>query len=174
VDSLWKRGDYSKLTEAERSALDDDLKTNKGDKYGRGAPPTGWTSALFAAVDPPVHLSMPVGVVGRRASLRPLQRQAAAAGAAADDAVGAAADDANSAGSQRRKSASTVVDELGDAVGRRTRDDDGDAAALPAGLLCFSQIRSTCPTAKQPGWMSSRHLAAQAWVHQWGKTPQRC
>lgn len=137
MDSLWKRGDYSKLTEAERSALDDDLKTNKGDKYGRGAPPTGWTSALFAAVDPRVHLSMPVGVVGRRASLRPLQRQAAA-GAAADDAVGAAADDANSAGSQRRKSASMVVDELGDAVGRRTRDDDGDAAALPAGLLLLA------------------------------------
>jgi hypothetical protein len=134
VDSLWKRGDYSKLTEAERSALDDDLKTNQGDKYGRVAPPTGWTSALFAAVDPRLPLSVPVGVVGRRASLRPLLRQAAA-GAAADDA---AADDANSAGSQRRKNASMVVDELGDAVGRRTRVDDGDAAALPVSLLLLA------------------------------------
>ena len=38
VDSLWKKGDYGKLTPDEKSALGDDLRANVIKKYGIAAP----------------------------------------------------------------------------------------------------------------------------------------
>ena len=129
MDLLWKRGDYSKLTEDERSALDGDFNNNKDKKYGIGAPLTGWTSALFAAKDPRVPLPVLAGGGGRRSS----SRQAAGGGGAGGGGAGAATG-ANSAGTHRREIVSMVVDQLGDEhkVDARSRDRAADHGAVPA------------------------------------------
>ena len=130
MDLLWKRGDYSKLTEDERSALDGDFNNNKDKKYGIGAPLTGWTSALFAAKDPRVPLPVLAGGDGRRSS----SRQAAGGGGGAGGGGAGAATGANSAGTHRREIVSMVVDQLGDEhkVDARSRDRAADHGAVPA------------------------------------------
>jgi len=116
VDSLWKKGDYGKLTPDEKSALDDDLRANVNKKYGIAAPLGGWTRKLFAQADP--RLPIPVipvaaaGADGRRSSLRAHLRHTAA--------------DADTCGDNM------AVDQPSNAVEQMRR------RALPAGLLLLA------------------------------------
>ena len=90
VEFFWRKGNFNSLSLDEQTKLTEDLVRNDRKKYGITPPPTGWTAALFAALDTrerPREFDCVMTGGPRRVSGRHLEAAALASAAAAAPAL---------------------------------------------------------------------------------------